>query len=149
MNHRMRLPLFKWDLKLCMCITHNIVSSFCCHMCQLEFRMPLPPAKKLRTLDCIREIQVHKLWTKVYCQKGLTAVIPPLCLFLVYFFSSLFLGGGGGRGDVCQILKLFLLETITELALYSKFSKLVYFCYNKVFTQYTDFLLVKLNTLVT
>ena len=36
--------------------------------------MPLPPAKKQKTLACIRQIQVHKLWTKVYSQKGLTAV---------------------------------------------------------------------------
>ena len=34
--------------------------------------MPLPPAKKQKA--CIREIQVHKLWTKVYSQKGLTAM---------------------------------------------------------------------------
>ena len=39
--------------------------------------MPLPPVKKQKTLACIREIQVHKLWTKVYSQKGLTTL--PLC----------------------------------------------------------------------
>ena len=39
----------------------------------MEFKMPLPPVKKQKTLACIREIQVHKLWTKVYSQKGLTA----------------------------------------------------------------------------
>ena len=36
--------------------------------------MLLLPVKKQKTLACIREIQVHKLWTKVYCQKGLTAM---------------------------------------------------------------------------
>ena len=30
--------------------------------------------KKQKTLACIREIQVHKLWTKVYSQKELTAM---------------------------------------------------------------------------
>ena len=64
----------KWDLKLCMCILRNIASSFHCHTCQLEFKVPLPPAKKQKILACIREIQVHKLWTKVYSQKGLTAM---------------------------------------------------------------------------
>ena len=42
-------------------------------LCWMEFKMPLPPAKKQEA--CIREIQVHKLWTKVYSQKGLTATI--------------------------------------------------------------------------
>ena len=37
--------------------------------------MPLPPAKKQKTLACIREIQVDKLWTKVYSQTGLTAMV--------------------------------------------------------------------------
>ena len=39
--------------------------------------MLLPPAKKLQQQKtaCIREIQVHKLWTKVYSQKGLTAML--------------------------------------------------------------------------
>ena len=45
-----------------------------CHTCQLEFKLPLPPAKKQKNLACIREIQVHKLWTKVYSQMGLTAM---------------------------------------------------------------------------
>ena len=40
----------------------------------LEFKMLLPPAKKQKTLACIREIQVHKHWTKVYSPKGLTAM---------------------------------------------------------------------------
>ena len=53
---------------------HNIASSSHCHMCRLEFKMPLPPAKNKRPLACIREIQVHKLWTRVYSQKGLTAM---------------------------------------------------------------------------
>ena len=52
-------------------IEHNVASSF---HCQLEFKMPLPPAKKQKSPACIREIQVHKLWTKVYSQKGLTAM---------------------------------------------------------------------------
>ena len=58
-----------------MCISHNTASSFLCHMCRLEFKMPLPPVKKQKTLACIREIQVHKYWTKVYSQKGLTAMV--------------------------------------------------------------------------
>ena len=57
-----------------MCILHNIASYFHCHICRLEFKMLLPPAKKQKTLACIREIQVHELWTKVYSQKGLTAM---------------------------------------------------------------------------
>ena len=61
-------------MKSCVCILHNIVSSFHCNTRQLEFKMPLPPAKNEKTLACIREIQVHKLWTKVYSQKGLTAM---------------------------------------------------------------------------
>ena len=64
----------KWDLKSCVCILHNIASSFHRHTCQLEFKMPLPPAKKQKTPACVREIQVHKLWTKVYSQNGLTAM---------------------------------------------------------------------------
>ena len=52
-----------------MCILHNIASSFHCHMCWLEFKMPLPPVKKQKTRACVREIQVHKLWTNVYSQK--------------------------------------------------------------------------------
>ena len=36
--------------------------------------MLLPPAKKQKTPACIREIQGHRLWTKVYSQKGLTAM---------------------------------------------------------------------------
>ena len=43
-------------------------------MCQLEFKMALPPAKKPKAPACIREIEVHKLWTKVYSQEGLTAM---------------------------------------------------------------------------
>ena len=43
-------------------------------MCQLEFKMPLVLAKTRKTPACIREIQVHKLWTKVYSQQGLTAM---------------------------------------------------------------------------
>ena len=39
-----------------MCISHNIASSFHCHMCWLEFKMPLPPAKKQKTLACLRGI---------------------------------------------------------------------------------------------
>ena len=65
-----------------MCISHNIASSFDCHTCWLEFKMPLPPAKKQKAPACIREIQVHKFWTKVYSQKGLTAMDNgnlPLC----------------------------------------------------------------------
>ena len=31
--------------------------------------MLLPPAKKQKTLACIREIQVHNFWTRVYSQK--------------------------------------------------------------------------------
>ena len=64
----------KWDLKSHMCILHNIASSSHCHICQLEFKMLLPPAKKQKTPACLREIQVHKLWTKVYSKKGLTAM---------------------------------------------------------------------------
>ena len=36
--------------------------------------MPQVPAKKQKTPACIREIQVHKLWTKVYSQQGLAAM---------------------------------------------------------------------------
>ena len=31
-------------------------------------------SKKQKTLACIREIKVHKHWTKVYSQKGLMAM---------------------------------------------------------------------------
>ena len=60
-----------WDSKIELCY---IASSFHCHTFWLEFKMLLPPAKKQNTLACIRETQVHKLWTKVYSQKGLTAM---------------------------------------------------------------------------
>ena len=36
--------------------------------------MLLLPVKKQKTPACIREIQVHKLWTKVYSQQELTAM---------------------------------------------------------------------------
>ena len=36
---------WKWDLKLRMCISHDIASSFHCRIHWLEFKMPLPPAK--------------------------------------------------------------------------------------------------------
>ena len=42
--------------------------------------MPLIPAKKQKTPAYIREIQVHKLWTKVYSQQGLTAML--LCILV-------------------------------------------------------------------
>ena len=56
-----------------MCISY-IASSFHCHKCQLKFKVLLPPAKKQKTLACIRERQVHKLLTKVYSQKEVTAM---------------------------------------------------------------------------
>ena len=58
----------------------------CVYFTQHCFFLPLPHASwnskchchqqktKQKTLVCIREIQVHKLWTKVYSQKGLTAM---------------------------------------------------------------------------
>ena len=36
--------------------------------------MLLLPVKKQKTPACIREIQVHRLWTKVYSPRGLTSV---------------------------------------------------------------------------
>ena len=48
--------------------------------------MLLLPVKKQKTLACIREIQVHKLWTKVYSQKGLTAM--GLCLVCLCLLMS-------------------------------------------------------------
>ena len=36
-------------------------------------------SKRTKTLACTREIQVHKLWTKVYSQKGLTAMQQSEC----------------------------------------------------------------------
>ena len=65
---------WKWGLKSHMWISHYTASSFRCHPCGLEFKMLLPPAKKQKTPACIREIQVHKFWTKVYSQQGLTAM---------------------------------------------------------------------------
>ena len=43
-------------------------------MFRLGFKMPLVPAKKQKIPACIREIQVHKLWTKVNSKQGLTAM---------------------------------------------------------------------------
>ena len=37
--------------------------------------MDFAAVKKQKTPTCIREIQVHKLWTKVYSQQGLTAML--------------------------------------------------------------------------
>ena len=45
--------------------------------------MLLPPVKKRKTLACIREIQVHKFWTKVYSQKGLTAM-SMIYIYVIY-----------------------------------------------------------------
>ena len=50
--------------------------------------MPLVPVKKRKTPACIREIQVHKLWTKVYSQQGLTAMVFLTTLFNVHLRSS-------------------------------------------------------------
>ena len=47
--------------------------------------------RKKKTLACIREIQVHKLWTKVYSQKGLTAI---LSLKLLQHWNTLHLPKG-------------------------------------------------------
>ena len=73
----------------------------------LEFKMLLPPVKKQKILTCIREIQVHKHWTKVYSQKVLTAMILNAilnvhgisdclfgyrCLSVCFFFFMLLLG---------------------------------------------------------
>ena len=44
--------------------------------------MLLVPAKKQKTPACIREIQVHKLWTNVYSQQGLTAMVVCVCVCL-------------------------------------------------------------------
>ena len=66
---------WKWDLKLCM----TVYSAKHCfffplpHM-SLEFKMMLPPAKKQKAPACIRERRVNEHWTKVYSQKGLTAM---------------------------------------------------------------------------
>ena len=48
-------------------------------------------SKKLKTSACIREIQVHRLWTKVYSQKGLTAMV--FHTVGVMFYSLIFLRG--------------------------------------------------------
>ena len=80
-----------------MCILHNIASSFHCHRCWSEFKMLLPPAKTTtKDPGSIREIQVHKLWTKVYSQNGLTAmhytlqstIQPDYILAMCHFYSS-------------------------------------------------------------
>jgi len=60
-------------------VVHTYLAQHCFflplpHM-PVEFKMLLPPAKKQKTLACIKEIQVHKHWTKVYSQKGLTAMV--------------------------------------------------------------------------
>ena len=44
----------------------------------MEFKMLLVPAKKQKNPACIRKIQVHKLWTKVYSQH--THTHRPRCL---------------------------------------------------------------------
>ena len=51
-----------------------------------------PSAKKQKTLVCIREIQVHKLWTKVYSQSGLTAMIKwkAMTMTISYFVQVLY-----------------------------------------------------------
>ena len=72
-----------------MCISHNIAISFHCHTCWLEFKMPLPQVKKQqKTLACIKKIQDHKLSTKVYSQKGLTAM--DIYIYFMYFIFSYF-----------------------------------------------------------
>jgi len=40
-------------------ILHNIDSSFNCHTCQMEFKMPLPPAKK-QTNKKTKKLGLHK-----------------------------------------------------------------------------------------
>ena len=52
--------------------------------------------RREKILACIREIQVHKLWTKVYSQNGLTAmhytlqstIQPDYILAMCHFYSS-------------------------------------------------------------
>ena len=102
-----------------MCISHNIASSFHCHMCRLEFKMPLPPAKKQKTLACIREIQVLKLCTKVYSQKWLTQLWTQVfvVVLLLHIVSSL----------VCLILPcLFLVHG--EVGKKKKIPFLLFYC---------------------
>ena len=81
-----------------MCISHNIASSYHCHICHLELKMPLPPAKKQKTPACIREIEVPKLctftpkrgwqpvWTWVIVVLLLRIVNSLVCLFFLAFF---------------------------------------------------------------
>ena len=72
---------WKWDLKLHV------------YFMQLCFFLPLPhvlvgiqnaaaTSGKIKTSACIREIQVHKLWTKAYSQKGVNLLhaLTQLCL---------------------------------------------------------------------
>ena len=66
----------------------------------LEFKTPLPPVKKQKTLASIREIQVHKHWTKVYSRKGLTAMNNNHIHKLTK--RGLVGGGGGGGGDMAM-----------------------------------------------
>ena len=77
--------------------------------------MLLPPAKKQKTPACIREIQVHKLLTKVYSQKGLTAMVCAMVTVVEtekwnrehkFYFKNrkkhdrCYWEGGGGGGEV-------------------------------------------------
>ena len=41
--------------------------------------MPLLPVKKQKTPACLREIQVYRLWTKVYSPRGMTPMETPGC----------------------------------------------------------------------
>ena len=78
------------------CVFHTTLLLPSAATCQLELKMPLPPAEKKlwKKMACIREIQVHKLWATVYSQNGLTAMYMYVyvyiwSLFRFYFFSIL------------------------------------------------------------
>ena len=74
-----------------------IASSFHCHTCWLEFKTPLLPAKKQKTLACIREIQVHKLWN------GLTQ---HCCVLVLHLKIMSFIKWWVLRMGICCLLPL-------------------------------------------
>ena len=80
--------------------------------------MPLVPVKKQKTPACIREIQVHKNWTKVYSRQWLTAMISTSLLLLLFqCFICLFNNHHHSFSSSVSVFHQFIQMIITTLPL--------------------------------
>ena len=94
------------------------------YLAQHCFFLPLPhmlvgiqnataTSKKQKTPACIREIQVHKLWTKVYSKKGLTTM------------KNQPRDQPEGHGS--RVRKVFFINTKPDMSLLSQMEKVLFF----------------------